>query len=61
MTKLLTAICFDGTGNVYKYRKIKNSIYQLNLFELFVKNERNCIYINYYDKETKLFYKRQNL
>ena len=61
MAKLLTAICFDGNGNVYKYRKIKNSPYWLTNFENFIKASKNCIYINYYDRETKLFFKRQNL
>jgi hypothetical protein len=60
MTKFFTAICFDHLGKPYKYRKIQNKPYQLQKFEDFCRS-KNIKYINYYDRETKLYIKRANL
>lgn len=51
----LTALCCDNFGKWYKYRMIKES--KTNEFEKFVRSKQ-IRYINYYNKETKLFVKR---
>ena len=57
MKKRYTAIVFFKDKNVapFKYRNIDNFI----SFESYLlKNFQNLDYINYYDKETKLYIKR---
>jgi len=58
MKKKYTAIVFFKDKNIvpYKFRNIDNFIsFESYLF----KNLQNLDYINYYDKETKLYYNRK--
>jgi len=58
--KLLTAICFDLDNKAYKYRRIQNNTRSLNNFESFART-KSIKYINYYDRDTKLFLRQQKL
>lgn len=60
MTKLLTAICFDKLGKAYKYRRLQNKETHIKRFESFCRT-KNIDYINYYDKETRAYLRRQKL
>ena len=58
MKKKYTAIVFFKDKNIppFKYRNIDNMIN----FESYInKNLQNLDYINYYDKETKLYFTRK--
>jgi hypothetical protein len=61
MKKRYTAIVFfekDKKIDPYKYRNIDNFIH----FENFLKKTYNNLhYVNYYDKETKLYHSRNYL
>ena len=59
--KNLIAICFDQTGQPYKYqyKLIMNSPAIIS-FEKFCVT-RGYKYINYYFKDNGIFYKRKNL
>ena len=50
-----TALCVDNNGKWMKYRNIKQE--KTNTFEKFCKL-KNVRYINYYDKQTKMYIKR---
>jgi len=53
-SKFYTAICFDFNNKPYKYRNIKASARTMASFEKFC-SSKDILYINYYDKATKLF------
>jgi hypothetical protein len=58
MKKKYTAIVFFKDKNIapFKYRNVDNFI----SFESYInKNLQNLNYINYYDKETKLYFTRK--
>jgi hypothetical protein len=59
MTKNLTAICFDFSGHVRKYR-IRNKVKEIESFEKYLSGYA-FKYINYYDKDSKLFLYRKYL
>ncbi len=56
--KKLVAICFDANKKPHKYQyKLEKNSKGIISFESFCRR-RGFIYINYYEKETRLFYKR---
>lgn len=59
MSKKLIAIAFTQDKTALKYR-LQNTPRSLSSFEKFV-STKGAIYVNYYDKETRVFIRRAKI